>query len=174
MAAYTLYEASVVVCKDVLASLSAILDKVEASPMANTMADARIHPEMLPFNFQIYNITTLSEKMVARLSGAELKEYSLDNCKTMADFRARIAEAQAELDAADKATINAREREDVPIGLGKGTPDQHIESWAYVHGWAIPNIYFHLTTVYDIARKEGLELGKRDYLMPFLQRHIKP
>jgi len=28
----------------------------------------------------------------------------------------------------------------------------------------MPNIYFHVTTVYAILRHNGVELGKRDYL----------
>jgi hypothetical protein len=28
----------------------------------------------------------------------------------------------------------------------------------------MPNIYFHVTTVYAILRHNGVEIGKRDYL----------
>jgi hypothetical protein len=29
----------------------------------------------------------------------------------------------------------------------------------------MPNFYFHLTTAYDILRANGVELGKRDFLI---------
>jgi hypothetical protein len=29
----------------------------------------------------------------------------------------------------------------------------------------MPNFYFHLTTAYDILRANGIELGKRDFLI---------
>jgi hypothetical protein len=28
----------------------------------------------------------------------------------------------------------------------------------------LPNVFFHVTTAYDILRQAGLELGKMDYL----------
>jgi uncharacterized protein len=35
---------------------------------------------------------------------------------------------------------------------------------AFLMGFSLPNFYFHATTAYDILRKEGVPLGKRDYL----------
>ena len=34
----------------------------------------------------------------------------------------------------------------------------------YLREWALPNIYFHVTTAYDILRHNGVELGKRDFV----------
>jgi hypothetical protein len=34
----------------------------------------------------------------------------------------------------------------------------------YLREWALPNIYFHVTTAYDILRHNGVELGKRDFI----------
>ena len=31
--------------------------------------------------------------------------------------------------------------------------------------WAMPNFYFHLTMAYAILRHNGIELGKRDFLI---------
>jgi hypothetical protein len=28
----------------------------------------------------------------------------------------------------------------------------------------VPNVYFHITTAYNILRHNGVEIGKRDYL----------
>jgi hypothetical protein len=30
----------------------------------------------------------------------------------------------------------------------------------------LPNLFFHVTTAYDILRHNGVELGKRDYIGP--------
>ena len=35
----------------------------------------------------------------------------------------------------------------------------------YVSDFLIPNFYFHLVTVYDILRMDGVPIGKRDYMM---------
>jgi hypothetical protein len=35
----------------------------------------------------------------------------------------------------------------------------------YVNQWAMPNFYFHLTMAYAILRHNGIELGKKDFLI---------
>lgn len=32
----------------------------------------------------------------------------------------------------------------------------------------LPVIFFHVVTAYDILRKEGVPLGKKDYIGPFV------
>ena len=34
----------------------------------------------------------------------------------------------------------------------------------YLRHWALPNFFFHLTTAYAILRKNGVQIGKRDFL----------
>jgi hypothetical protein len=34
-----------------------------------------------------------------------------------------------------------------------------------VNQWAMPNFYFHLTMAYAILRHNGIELGKKDFLI---------
>jgi len=35
---------------------------------------------------------------------------------------------------------------------------------AYVQRWILPNLFFHVTTAYNILRHNGVEIGKRDFL----------
>jgi hypothetical protein len=34
----------------------------------------------------------------------------------------------------------------------------------YLLKWVNPNVYFHVTTAYNILRHLGVELGKKDFL----------
>jgi hypothetical protein len=34
----------------------------------------------------------------------------------------------------------------------------------YVDEWLLPNFYFHLFTAYDLLRREGVRIGKADYM----------
>ena len=34
----------------------------------------------------------------------------------------------------------------------------------FLQRWAIPNVFFHVTTAYAILRHNGVELGKPDFL----------
>ncbi|MEY4652829.1 MAG: hypothetical protein RI884_1410 [Pseudomonadota bacterium] len=36
---------------------------------------------------------------------------------------------------------------------------------AYVMTWALPNMYFHITTAYAILRHNGVVIGKSDFLV---------
>ena len=35
-------------------------------------------------------------------------------------------------------------------------------------GYSLPNLFFHLSTAYDILRNKGLKIGKRDFIGPFI------
>ena len=171
MASYTLYEASILVAQDVLNSLSAILSKAESSSQAASIPKASIHPDMLPFTFQVHITTQTIAKMVARLTAKDPVEME-NNLETFDAMKARVAEVQKQLQSASRDAVNARENETVAVGLGKGKPDGKLKTWEYVHGYVVPNIYFHLTTAYDIARKEGVDIGKMDYLSPFMGKFL--
>lgn len=171
MATYTLYDASISVAKDALNSLSAIVAKAESSPAAASIPKASIHPDMLNFSFQIHISTQTIAKMAARVTGTEPVELE-NNLETFDAIKARIADVQKKVEGISRDAVNSRENETVPVGLGKGKPDGKLKSWEYVHGYAIPNIYFHVTTAYNIVRKEGVEIGKMDYLVPFMGKFL--
>ena len=46
------------------------------------------------------------------------------------------------------------------------TGDRTLEfkGLAYLQRWILPNLFFHVTTAYNILRHNGVEIGKRDYL----------
>ncbi|TWU78294.1 hypothetical protein ED733_008366 [Metarhizium rileyi] len=166
---FTLYESSIGAAKDVLTSLKAILKKAESAPNAATLPDARIHEDMLPLSFQVHFVTDIAQKTMARTTGVEPQKLEA-NLKTFDDFFRRIDQAEELLAKADKDVVNKRIDEAVPLGLGPGKTTE-LPSHAYVSGYAIPNLFFHLVTAYDILRKEGISLGKTDYLSPFIGKH---
>jgi hypothetical protein len=50
---------------------------------------------------------------------------------------------------------------------GKG--EAPMKAVDYAVGYLAPNLYFHLTTAYDILRSKGVPLGKADYLSTFVK-----
>ena len=40
----------------------------------------------------------------------------------------------------------------------------NFEGAGYLTSFALPNFYFHVTTVYALLRHAGVALGKRDYM----------
>ncbi|KJZ79685.1 hypothetical protein HIM_01154 [Hirsutella minnesotensis 3608] len=167
---YTLYDATVLPAKHSLDSLKNILQKGEASPKASQLPEARLIDDMLPLAFQVHMITNLSQQVVARTSGSEPKSYE-NNLKTFDDFYKRIAEVQALVDKADKDTINKRDGQNVNIGFGPGK-NVDVSVKGYTNGYFLPNLFFHMTTAYNILRKEGVQLGKLDYVRPYIGQYV--
>jgi len=38
------------------------------------------------------------------------------------------------------------------------------QGWPFLSSFVFPNVYFHITTAYDLLRHNALVLGKRDFL----------
>ena len=80
-----------------------------------------------------------------------------------ADLSARIDTVLAFIDGlpvaafADAATRN--------ITIQAGTPrEKQFAGEHYLLHYGLPQFFFHVTTMYNIARHNGVELGKRDYI----------
>jgi hypothetical protein len=41
---------------------------------------------------------------------------------------------------------------------------EHLTGYEYATMYAMPNFYFHVTNAYAILRKNGVPIGKSDYL----------
>jgi hypothetical protein len=39
-----------------------------------------------------------------------------------------------------------------------------MQGMPYLFGHLLPNVFFHVTTAFDILRQAGLDIGKQDYL----------
>lgn len=167
---YQLYDASISVATDVVQSLKDLLKLGEASPQGASLPTATIHEDMKPLTFQVFSVTDIAQKVVARTSGTEPLALEKD-LVTYEDMYKRIALVQDLLAKADKDLINSRAGEIVTLGLGVGKTAE-MSAGAYVNGYALPNMFFHVVTAYNILRKEGVTLGKMDYLSSFIGKHL--
>lgn len=170
MSGFTVYDAAIPGVKDALNSLSAILKKGEAAPNASSLPGAKLVEDMLPLSFQIHMVTDTASKLVARSTGVEPTKFE-NNLSSFDDFNARIAAVQDILAKADRDTINAKANDTVPLGMGPGK-NLELASVSYIGAYALPNIFFHTVTAYNILRKEGVPVGKMDYLGPFMAQHL--
>lgn len=168
---YTLYNSSIGVATDAVNTISMIITKAAASPSASTIPSARIHENMKPFSFQVHTATDWAQKVAARLTGKEILSLE-DNLTTFEAMQERVKIVLALLAEADKASVNGRTDEDITFAMRAGQ-DVTVKGWQYVHAFALPNIYFHMVTAYDIARKEGVELGKLDYMTSFAFKFLQ-
>ncbi|TAL84845.1 MAG: DUF1993 domain-containing protein [Candidimonas sp.] len=165
--AISLYAVSVPICKQMLNSLSAILDKAQAHASAkniepDALLQARLFPDMFPLIRQVQIATDFARGICARLAGADVPSYESTE-KTFADLQALISKTLAFIDGLTPAQIDGGE-ERITV-LRPGTPkEKKFTNQAYLLTYGLPQFYFHVTTAYDILRHNGIEIGKRDYM----------
>jgi hypothetical protein len=162
----SMFNASVPVMRHMLANLSHFLDKAAAHAEAKKFDPAillnfRLYPDMLPFTKQIQIACDAAKIGVARISGVEAPKFE-DNETSFPELKARIQKTLDFLATVPADKLDGTEDKDVTFPTGGGT--RTMKAQAYLTTWALPNMFFHVTTAYAILRHNGVELGKRDYL----------
>ncbi|HET9391051.1 MAG TPA: DUF1993 domain-containing protein [Steroidobacteraceae bacterium] len=159
---------SIEVFSSALSNLSALLEKGSAHALARkfdpgVLVAARLAPDMFPLSRQVQIACDLAKNSAARLAGQEPPRFE-DNEKTMEELRARIARTIDYLKSIPAAALDGSEERDIRVPAGERTLE--FKGLAFLQRWAIPNVFFHVTTAYNILRHNGVELGKRDFLGP--------
>jgi len=164
----SMYSASVPVFRNMLGNLSHFLDKAQAHADARkfdpaVLVDYRLAPDMLPLRRQVQIACDASKNGLARLAGQEAPKFE-DNESTLAELKERVRKTLAYLDSVPRAQVDGCEDKDITFPVGReGT--RTLKGEAYLLNWALPNLFFHVTTAYAILRHCGVELGKSEYLM---------
>ncbi len=163
---FGMYQASVPAFVKMLNNLSAILDKAEAYATDRNIAPEvllnwRLAPDMFSLTRQIQIASDLAKGTAARLAGREVPSYP-DEEKTFADLKARIAKTVKFIESLAPMDIDGSEGRDIALTVG-GQELRFIGEPYLVH-FALPNFYFHAATAYDILRRCGVEIGKRDFI----------
>ena len=83
---------------------------------------------------------------------------------TIEELQARIHKTLAWLATVPASAIDGREEQSFTFPVGK-TGSHTMRGQDYVTMWILPNMYFHITTAYNLLRLNGAPVGKRDYLM---------
>lgn len=154
--------------KCALAALSAILKKGEQASNAASLPSARLAEDMHPLTFQVYAVSHAVDRLVTRTTKAAPREALFaDSMKTFEDMQRAIADALALLASASEDVVNANADGTVPLPTEEGGPMENYPIHMVMSNYALPNLYFHVSIAYAILRKEGVELGKSDYITPF-------
>jgi uncharacterized protein len=149
-----------------LAALTKFLKKAEAHIDAHKLDKAvvlglRVYPDMFPLLRQVLLVADFSKGAGARLAGVAVPSYP-DDEKTFEDLYARIAKTEAFLASLDaKSFVGAETRE---ITMKVGGEEMKFPGQVYLSNMALPNIYFHMTTAYNLLRGIGVPLGKGDFM----------
>lgn len=166
--ALTMYQASIPVMIRAIRNLQGILAKAAAHAEAKKIdpavfINARLAPDMLPLNRQIYIVSDTAKGAAARLAGVDIPAFA-DTEITFPDLQARLEKTVDFLKGFTPAQIDGSE--DKAISLKFGPRQVDFTGTSYLFGFVLPNLYFHVTTAHGILRHNGVEIGKMDYLGP--------
>ncbi|KAE9971682.1 hypothetical protein EG328_005456 [Venturia inaequalis] len=162
----SLYDTSIPVFIRGLTSLSHILTTAEKHASENSIPEvdimeARLAPDMLPFQFQIWTICNTAKNSLVRLAGTE-SIPTADDQKTFKTMQERIKATIDILQAAGREQFEGAETKEVTMVIAK--QERKFTGLSYLTTFAIPNFYFHVMAAYAILRMKGVPIGKGDYL----------
>ncbi len=162
----SMYAASVPVFKQMLGSLSVLLEKAEAYATAKkiepgVLLQSRLYPDMFPLLRQVTVATDFTKGACARLAGVDVPKFE-DTEKDFAELQARLAKTIAFIETLTPAQIDGSEERDITFNAGPNV--RNMKGQPYLLNYALPQFFFHVTTAYAILRHNGLELSKKDYM----------
>jgi uncharacterized protein len=161
-----MYQATVSPCVRALTNLSDILEKAVAYASARkidptVLLNSRLYPDMLPLTMQIVIAGDIARGGAARLAAADVPAFEggkttfgelIEGIKRSVQYLETLKPEQFE--GAEDRTVTWQTR----------SSSKSMQGTPYLFNHVLPNVYFHVTTAYDILRHSGLEIGKQDYL----------
>jgi uncharacterized protein len=162
----SMYQASIPVFIRVLSNLAAILEKAAAHAEAHkidpsVLLASRLFPDMFPMSRQVQLATDSVNSGAARLAGVDVPAYE-NHEASFPDLLARIRKTVAYLETLKPAQIDGTE--DKTVSWQTRSSTKSMQGLPFLTNHVLPNLYFHVTTAYNILRHNGVELGKMDYL----------
>jgi hypothetical protein len=162
----SMYQASVTAFIRQLHNLAAILEKGAAHADAKkidpkVLINSRLFPDMFPLARQVQIATDTARAGAARLAAVEVPAQE-DTETTFAELVARVRKTISYLE-----TLRAEQfegSEDRTVTWQTRSSTKTMQGMPYLQNHLLPNLYFHITTTYDILRHSGVELGKMDFL----------
>jgi len=166
--AISMYDISVSTFVRMLTNLSGMIDKATAYAETKkfdgkVLVDARLAPDMLPFASQVRIACDFAKGCTARLAGIEPPKHE-DNETTLAELKARTGKALDFIRSVKPEQIAGSENRDITHVMRVMT--LNMKGLPYLTNFVLPNVYFHVTTAYNILRHNGVDLGKRDFVGP--------
>ena len=160
---FSIYDASAPVFVHALTNIQAWLDKAVAEGKSEAaLIEARLAPDMLPFSRQIQISSDTAKNAVARLLGLEAPSMP-DTETTFAELKARCQKTIDYINSLDPKAFDGAEARAIQLKFPNGM-GYNFTGAQFLTGFALPNFFFHVTTTYALLRKDGVNLGKPDFL----------
>ena len=143
-----------------LRQLDGLLDLAQSQAQSTgsneaALLDARLAPDMLPLRSQVWICGNFVPRITAALRGGA-PQYP-DWPQDLAGMRAQLQALLGQVQGWTAEDFAAAER---PVDGDAGQARLRLPLRAWIHEFALPNFFFHLSAVYLLLRQQGLALGK--------------
>ena len=137
---------------------------VEKKIDVGVLLNSRLAPDMFPLIKQVQIASDTVKAAAGRLSGTEIPSFA-DTETTLPELEARLARTLEYINSIPAQKFDGSEGR--AIVLPRRSDDVHTTGLLYLLNFVLPNLYFHVTTLYAILRHNGVEIGKNDFLGKF-------
>ena len=127
---------------------------------ANVLVGVRLAPDQFALARQVQTACDTAKMAAARLTGQEAPKHA-DTETTLDELKMRIKTVIAYLDGFTAAQFAEAGSRVITTPRWEG---KTMTGTDYLLEHAMPNFYFHATTVYALLRHNGVDLGKKDFL----------
>lgn len=163
----SIYDVAVPTLVRALTNLGAILEKGRAHAERENIDPAallgmRLYPDMFALTRQAQIATDNAKGCVARLARLEPPKYE-DNEASFPELIARVEKTTGYLKGVRREQLEGAGERPVELKFPQRTLTFR-SGWDYLLVFALPNVYFHCTTAYDLLRHAGVKLGKGDFI----------
>jgi hypothetical protein len=143
-----------------LTQLAHNLEKAEQWAKENNvpteqLVNSRLIDTMQPLKFQVQFASNVAKAVLHRVAGHEWVNME-DNETTMDQLKDRVARTLKVLRDAEGKQADFEGKEQIEVTVAIPNRDLKFTGAVYISYWVIPNFFFHITTAYDILRKEGM------------------
>jgi hypothetical protein len=156
-----IYDFTVPVFIKMLGGLKGVLQKAKAHGLdEKALLSEQLAPDMFPFAKQVQVACDNAKGAAARLSGQEPPKMD-DTEQSIDDLIARVDATVAFLNTVKESDFADAPKQQITLPY---FPGKFMGGYDYAREYAIPNFFFHVAMAYALVRKNGVEIGKADYI----------
>ena len=162
----SMYQACIPTIVRALGSLADILEKAGAHAEVKkfdpaVLVNSRLYPDMFPLSRQVQLASDSAKGGASRLAQVQPPAYE-DTEATIPELVARLRKTIAYLQTLKPEQIDGSE--DRTVSWQSRSTTKSMQGQPYLLHHVLPNVFFHVTTAYNILRHNGVEVGKQDFL----------
>jgi uncharacterized protein len=165
----SIYDVCVPTFTRALTALAAVLekgrihaenDKIDPS----VLLGLRLYPDMLSLTHQVRIASDNVKGCVARLAQVEPPKFADDEA-SFAELHQRVEKTIAFIKGIQPRQLEGSESRPIELKFPHRT-FSFKTGLDYFTSFALPNVFFHCATAYNILRHSGVKIGKGDFLGP--------